>query len=218
MLTTAALRAIMPALPVDRAALFLPHLGAALAEFSIDTPARAAAFLAQAAHESSELARLVENLNYSSVALRRTWPTRFKDAPTAAKYGRKPEAIANKVYGGRLGNGPESSGDGWRYRGRGIFQLTGRENYRKAGSALDLPLEAEPDMVASDPAVACRTAGWYWRSRGLNMPVDAGEAVADPDGPEQAMVAVTRAINGGLIGLEERLAYWKRARQVLAAA
>jgi putative chitinase len=98
-----------------------------------------------------------------------------------------------------------------------LFQLTGRENYRAAGEALHLPLEESPELL-EHPEAASRSAGWFWRSRGLSMLVDAGEAVADPNGPLEAMVAVTKRINGGLLGLEERLTFWQRAKSALAEA
>lgn len=214
--TAAQLRKIMPQLPEERAAFWAPYLSAAMTEFGITTPARAAAFLAQVAHESGELARLVENLSYSAAGLRKTWPSRFKDDATAAKYARRPMAIANRVYANRLGNGDEHSGDGFAFRGRGLYQLTGRDNYRAAGKALHLPLEQSPELL-EHPDAASRSAGWFWRTRGLSMLVDAGEAVADPDGPREAMIAITKRINGGLIGLDERLAYWQRARAAFSS-
>jgi putative chitinase len=215
-LSLAQICAVMPVLPADRAVLWLPHLNAAMAEFLISTPPRVAAFVAQAAHESGELLRLVENLNYNAAGLRKTWPTRFRDDATAQRYARRPMAIANHVYASRGGNGDEQSGDGWRYRGRGIFQLTFRDNYRAAGEALRVPLEADPDLVAIEPAVACRSAAWFWKSRGLSMLVDAGEGVADPNGPREAMIAITKRINGGLTGLAERLEFWEQAKSALA--
>src|SRR5207237_1183036 len=101
----------------------------------------------QCAHESQELNRLVENLYYSATALARTWPRRFPAVTEAEAYARQPERIANRVYADRLGNGDEDSGDGWRYRGRGIIQITGRGNYREVGAALVLPLEARPALL-----------------------------------------------------------------------
>jgi len=114
----------------------------------VDSPIRMAAFLAQVAHESSELNVLAENLNYSAAGLRATWPKRFTSDAQARSYARQPERIANFVYTSRLGNGDEKSGDGWRFRGRGLLQLTGRSQYRAAGAELDLPLEAQPEARA----------------------------------------------------------------------
>lgn len=163
------------------------------ADFGIDTPLRRAHFLAQIAHESAGFTRLVENLNYGAPGLRSTWPSRF-DAATAKAYARQPERIANKVYANRLGNGNEASGDGWRFRGRGYIQLTGRANYAEYSQRLfgDDRLVREPGQAA-EPAIAIRLAGAYWQHKGLN-------ALADMDD----LVGITKRINGGLIGLTDR--------------
>ncbi|WP_145186158.1 glycoside hydrolase family 19 protein [Pseudomonas sp. URMO17WK12:I11] len=162
---------IMPkARPV--AGAFLPALNRAMVRWRIDSLVRQAAFLAQVAHESGQLRNLVENLNYSAEALVRTWPSRF-NAQTAAAYARQPEKIANKAYGGRMGNGPEASGDGWRFRGRGLLQVTGRSNYREAGAGLGLPLEDEPDLL-EQAEHAAQSAAWWWAKHGLNQLADAG--------------------------------------------
>lgn len=205
-LTDVTLRAVMPGLPEATAKSFYPFLNAAMCEFGIDTTARVAMFLAMAAHESGQLTHLVENLNYSAAGLRKVWPHRFTSDVEAERYARKPMAIAEKVYGGRLGNGVEGTGDGWRYRGRGIFQTTGKTNYRAAELALKVPLVDRPELL-EEPDAACRSAGWYWKSRGLNALV-----AADGSGD---VVAVTKAINGGVIGLEERRKFWMRAKAVL---
>lgn len=173
---------------------------AAMKAYGINTPLRQAHFLAQAGHESGGFKRLVENLNYSADGLRATWPTRFT-AASAAEFARQPEKIANRVYGNRMGN--VEPGDGWKYRGRGIFQLTGRENYARAGKALGLPLEREPERLES-PEAAALTAAWYWHDRGLN-------ALADADD----LMAVTRRINGGLHGLDDRRQRLVRAKRAL---
>lgn len=154
------------------AGIFLPALNRAMLRWKIDSRVRTAAFLAQVGHESGQLRALSENLNYSAEALVRTWPSRF-DAQTAQAYARQPEKIANRVYGGRMGNGPESSGDGWRYRGRGMIQLTGRANYRAAGQALGLPLEEQPELL-EQPEHAVQSAAWWWAQHGLNELADAG--------------------------------------------
>lgn len=205
-LTPERLVSIMPTLSADRCSLFLPHLVQAMDAHGVTSPARATAFLAQAAHESGELAHLVENLNYSAQALRRVWPGRFPTDELAARFDRHPEQIANHVYGGRLGNGPEASGDGWRYRGRGIFQLTGRSNYSAAAAALNLNLVDNPDQAA-EPAGACATAAWFWLTRGLNALADAGR-----------FTDITRSINGGTLGLQQRISYWQRACRTLGVA
>lgn len=151
---------------------FLPALNRAMVRWRINSLVRQAAFLAQVGHESSQLRNLVENLNYSTDALVRTWPSRFTDK-TAPGYARQPEKIANNVYGGRMGNGPESSGDGWRFRGRGLLQVTGRSNYRETGAGLGLPLEDEPELL-EQAEHAAQSAAWWWAKRGLNEMADAG--------------------------------------------
>ena len=132
---------------------------------------RVAAFLAQIAHESQELNRLVENLNYSAAALMSTWPKRFPTLADAEPYARQPERIANRAYANRLGNGAEQSGDGWRYRGRGIIQVTGRGNYHEIGAALALPLDVQPELL-EQPANAALSASWFWKSHLLNPLAD----------------------------------------------
>ncbi|UBM23278.1 glycoside hydrolase family 19 protein [Pseudomonas sp. p1(2021b)] len=162
---------IMPkARPVVGA--FLPALNRAMTRWRINTLVRQAAFLAQIGHESGQLRSLVENLNYSAESLVRTWPSRFT-SQTAPGYARQPEKIANKVYGGRMGNGSEASGDGWRFRGRGLLQVTGRDNYREVGAGLGLPLEAEPELL-EQAEQAAQSAAWWWAKRGLNEMADAG--------------------------------------------
>jgi putative chitinase len=123
-----------------------------------------AALLAQTAHESNNFRVMGEDLSYSAQGLMKTFPSAFPNARIASQYANRPQAIANRAYANRLGNGSEKSGDGWRYRGRGYIQLTGRENYRRAGRALGLPLERQPDL-ASDPEVAAKVAVWYWKNR-----------------------------------------------------
>ncbi len=173
-----------------------------LQQAAIVTPLRLAHFTAQAAHESGGFAAMVENLNYSAKGLRATWPSRFT-AATAQAYARKPEKIANKVYADRLGNGDEVSGDGWRYRGRGIFQVTGRANYRVYGQVIGLDIEANPELAAG-PVAAARLALAYWTTRSLN-------SLADRD----ALRDITRRINGGLIGIDDRAKKLATAKRVL---
>lgn len=189
-----------------RAAQFLTPLSAAMDEFGIDTPARKSAFLAQAAHESSQLGSLVENLNYSAEGLINTWRRRFTLVDAAA-YARKPERIANRVYASRMGNGDEASGDGWRFRGRGIFQVTGRSNYTDCSNALyhDALLIERPELL-EQPAGACRSAGWFWQSRELNQWADIGD-----------FKTLTIRINGGLNGYAERSEFYLRAKEALGA-
>lgn len=180
-----------------------------LRRFSLTTPTRQSAFLAQTAHESAGFTRLTENLNYSATGLATTWPGRFRGADgqpnaLARALHRRPEAIANVVYANRMGNGPEAYGDGWRYRGRGLLQITGRAQYQRCGAALGLPLVEQPDLLAQ-PEPAVLSAAWFWQVNGLNELADAGD-----------FETITRRINGGLNGLAERRALWAKFREALA--
>ncbi len=167
-----------------------------------DSNVRLAHWLGQMAHESQGFTRLVENLNYTSAAsLTRVWPSRFRTASAAAPFVRNPEALANNVYGGRMGN--TQIGDGWKYRGRGIVHLTGKSNYEAAEKATGIPLVSNPDLAA-EPENAVRLAVWYWNSKNLN-------ALADKDN----VANLTRKINGGTIGLADRVARTNRAKALL---
>jgi len=190
------------------AGIFLPALNRAMARWKIDSRVRQAAFLAQVGHESSQLRNMVENLNYSADALVKTWPTRFT-SQTAPGYARQPEKIANKVYGSRMGNGPESSGDGWRYRGRGLLQVTGRSNYRAAGAGLGLPLEDDPGLL-EQVENAAHSAAWWWAKHGLNEMADAGRI--------QDIGSVINTGQPGRVphGAAERKALYDLALRVLA--
>jgi len=175
--------------------------------YYIDTPLRVAAFLANAAHESNTFKALVENLNYSAAALRRTWPSRFPTDEVAKAYERNPEAIANKVYSSRMGNGPEKSGEGWKYRGRGVFQLTGKDNYRSCSMDLfesDILIE-DPDLLL-EPYYAINSACWYWDKRNINPAAD-----------RQDLERVTRLINGGLIGHADRVKKYNHIMDIMNA-
>jgi putative chitinase len=184
------------------AGVFVSALNDAMARFKIDTRLRVSAFLAQVGHESGQLRSLVENLNYSAEGLIRTWPKRF-NLLTATAAARKPEQIANIVYASRLGNGPAVTGDGWRYRGRGLIQVTGWVNYQACGSALSLDLLTKPELL-EQPVYAALSAAWFWSSNGLSELADAGR-----------FEAITRKVNGGLNGQADRLAIYKRALDVL---
>lgn len=148
----------------------LPGINKAMSNYGIDSVPRIAAFLGQTAHESMRYARLVENLNYSKQGLLDTWPTRFNEY-SAISYAGQPEAIANYVYANRGGNGPEYSGDGWKYRGRGLIQLTLKSNYIACGAALRLNLVDDPDLLL-DPENAGMAAGWYWDTHKCNAMAD----------------------------------------------
>jgi putative chitinase len=202
LITADHLRKIMPHAG-EKADIYAPELSYAMDEFAIDTPARAAPFLANAGHESAQLSRLVENLNYSAERLMQVWPKRFS-AALAARVARHPESIANIAYANRMGNGDEDSGDGWRYRGMGLFQITGKTNQFEAADALGVPRESIGDYLVT-PLGASRSAGWFWTTRKLNVMADAGD-----------FEGIVRRINGGLNGFDDRCELWGRARAVLA--
>jgi putative chitinase len=165
----------------------------------VNTLLRRAHFIAQMAHESGGFRRFVENLNYSAERIAQVWP---RLAPRASELAHKPDALGNAAYADRMGNGNEASGDGWRYRGRGLIQLTGRDNYRSAGSALDIGLIGSPQRAA-EPADAVRIALWFWGSRKCNDAADADD-----------VARVTRLINGGLNGLEDRQRLTAAAKRI----
>jgi putative chitinase len=185
-------------------------LNDAMARYAISNPRREAAFLAQIAVESRELRTLVENLNYSAQRLTAVWPKRFPSLAAAAPYEHNPERLASRVYANRLGNGDEVSGDGWRFRGRGLIQVTGRDNYRRVGQALALPLEAQPELL-EQPQPAALSAASFWQSRGLNE-------LADDCTDDGRFVAICEAVNGGDAGLDERRAHWASAKRALGIA
>lgn len=204
-ITAEQLKRIISTLSDTRCKEYLPHLLQAMTEFEISTPIRVAAFIAQTAHESAGYSAFLENLNYSAQALLNTWPNRFT-LEIATAYARQPEKIANHVYINRLGNGDEASGDGWRYRGRGVIQTTGRVNYKACGTGLGLDLITSPELL-EQPLNAFRSAGWYWKSRNCN-------SFADSDN----FIGLTKVINGGLNGLDDRKDYYARAKSVLGIA
>lgn len=180
---------------------FAPHLDAAFLRFNIKTKEQRAGFLAQAMHESEDLSDLDEDFIYTRAdRICEVWPRRFPTLADAAPFVRKPELLANTVYSNRLGNGDISSGDGWRYRGRGIFQLTGRANYMAAGEALNRPYKYQPELVAEVPD-AVLTAGWYWAVTGCNE-------CATFD-------ATTRKINRAMQGAKERRAIYQRILELI---
>jgi putative chitinase len=205
MLTRAQLAAALPALGRRPSSLdaFLAPLNAALEEFDIDNVARVRAFLAQMGHESNDFTRLVENMNYSAERLRAVFPKYFKTMAVAREYAHQPEKIANRVYANRLGNGPPESGDGWRFRGNGITHLTGRANHKEAGEALGVDFETHPEL-AREPEHMFRVAGWFWKTRGLNVLADKNQ-----------FETITRRINGGINGLDDRLERWARAKRAI---
>jgi len=168
-------------------------------KYDISTPKRQAYFIGQCMHESGGFKQLKENLNYSAKGLMATWPSRFPDMDTAEKYERNPEKIANKVYAGRMGNIEE--GDGWKYHGRGLIQLTGRENYANFGLNASVDVLSNPDLLTT-PEYASLSAGWFYNKRNLNELAD-----------KMDIEGITKKINGGTNGLEDRKA---RTQKVLA--
>ena len=161
-------------------------------EFAIDSPYRIAGFISQTAHESAEFKFVSENLNYSAASLMRVWSQRFPTVEIAQRYAMNPEKIANRAYCDRMGNGDETSGDGWKYRGRGLIQLTGKNNYVAYSMACDNEALQYPDIVA-EPKYAAESAGWFWNVNRLNQLADA-----------QDIVGMTKRINGGTHGLDDR--------------
>ena len=186
------------------ARVFLPHLIAGFERFEIDTPRRMAAFIGEYSHETSGFTRLEENLYYTDPARIAQMFSALREVEKARAFARQPKALANRVYANRNGNGSEASGDGWNYRGRGLPHLTGRGNYRAAGSALGLPLEQNPDRVA-EPEAAVLVGAWYWKANGLN-------ALAD----RWQLDAITRGINGAaMAGRADRVERCNRTLDAL---
>lgn len=210
---------------VKNPGLWLDAARAACVEFGISTDKQVAAFVAQCAHESGGFTALEENLNYRAAIMAVCWPGRFAEQePDPAKPGktkakkdaqgknipnkfalaleRKPEMLANVVYASRMGNGPTESGEGWKYRGRGLKQLTGKDNYTRCGKALGVDLVSNPDLLLQ-PEYAARSAAWFWSSNKCSDLIDKDD-----------FVGLTKRINGGTIGLADRE---KRYKAVLAA-
>lgn len=187
----------------DRAARWAGPLTEAARFFGIDSAEQRAMFLAQCAHESMRFRRVIEDLDYSAARIVEVWPKRF-NAATAHKYAGRPEMLANFVYASRMGNGKAETGDGWRFRGRGLIQITGRDNYRAAGTALGLPLEAEP-ALASMTDNAARIAAWFFAQRARCLDDAAAGNVRE----------VTKRINGGVVGLDDRTALYNSCLRAL---
>ena len=188
---------------LDIAAEWLEPLNDTFQRYDISTPLRMAAFIGQCHHESGGFNTLHENLNYSAAGLCKTWPSRFPTLEDAQPYNRNPDMIANKVYSGRMGN--TEDGDGALYIGRGCIQLTGKTSYTLAGDALNVDFLHSPDLVAV-PKYAALTAGWFWNKRGLNKEADAKD-----------YTGMTKKINGGIIGLDDRVALIDAALSVLTS-
>lgn len=184
------------------ARLYLDHINLTMEEFEINVVKRQAPFIGQVGHESGQLRHVEENLNYSASGLLNTF-SKYFNAGNVANYARRPEAIANRVYANRMGNGDEASGDGWRHRGAGLIQLTGKDNQTACAEYFGIPIEQIGAWLRS-PEGACRSAGYFWMLNGLNTLADVGNNVG-----------ITRRINGGTIGLDDRLALTKKAMEVL---
>lgn len=182
-----------------------PELAEMLPIFGITTVARVAAFIAQTAHESGGYRQLKENLNYRAESLMKTWPKRFPTLAIANQYARQPEKIANKVYADRMGNGNEASGDGWRYCGRGLIQLTGNDNYTRFADYAGIAVEDAPGYIET-PRGAVHSACWFWYVNDCNTYADASD-----------IEGLTRRINGGVIGLEDRIHHYNHAIDVLVS-
>lgn len=197
---------IAAGVPPTQARQYLEPLASACARFDIATPARIAGFLAQCRVESSDFTRLEENLWYTTPErIRQIFPSRVKSMADAARLVRNPKALANCVYAGKIGNGDEASGDGFRFRGRGIKQLTGRENYADAAEGLGRPYLEQPDLVAQ-PEDACLTAAWFWHNVKANILADSAQ-----------WDAITRAVNGpGMLQASLRRQYAEQAFEALA--
>lgn len=174
------------------------------ARFGISTPRQQAAWLGQCGHECGNFRVLEENLNYRAATLMKLWPKRFPTLEVANQYAGNPKKIANMVYANRMGNRDEASGDGWRFRGRGCIQTTGSANYYHAGQELGVDYIMNPDLV-STPLHAALTAGFFWSTHKLNALAEANDHKT-----------LTRRINGGFIGLEDRIAHTNHALAVLS--
>jgi putative chitinase len=184
---------------------WLPWIQKACDRYSIDNTVRQSAFLGQCMHESNSFKTLQENLHYSANGLKAVWGSRFPNDEIANRYANKPDMIANKVYANRMGNGNEESGDGWKYRGRGVIQCTGKDLYKTLSDALNIDLIADPDLLIEMP-YAVMSAGWFWNKKGLNALADAKD-----------YKEMTRRINGGFNGLDDRIAKINKAMEVLTA-
>ena len=176
-------------------------------KFEINTPLRLAHFLAQCGHESGGFRLTKENLNYSAKGLNGIFKKYFPTLESALPYERKPEKIANKVYGGRMGNGPEASGDGAKFCGRGFIQLTGRDNYTAFGKAIGEDVTANPQIVAEKYALL--SAAWFFNKNGLHKMADEGASDA-------VVTKITKRVNGGTIGLADRIKHFKEYYHLLA--
>ena len=176
-----------------------------LPDYEINTPKRVAAFIAQCAHESGNFRFLKENLNYKAESLMKTFPKYFSDRDTANAYAKQPVKIANRVYANRMGNGDEASGDGYKYCGRGLIQLTGKTNYDWFAASLEISSTEASEYLETFEGAA-QSACWFWESNNLNVEADAGD-----------IKKMTKKINGGYIGLDDRIKHYEHALHILGA-
>jgi len=179
-------------------------LSRALPDYEINTPKRVAAFIAQCAHESGGFNFIKENLNYKAESLVRVWP-RYFNAGNAAQYAHNQEKIANRAYAGRMGNGPEESGDGWKFCGRGLIQLTGRSNYQAFADSLQISIDDASEYLKTFEGCV-QSACWFWEANNLNQFADSGD-----------ITTMTKRINGGTLGLDDRIKHYQHALQVFGA-
>ena len=175
--------------------------------FGVNTPLRLAHFLAQCGHESGGFRLTQENLNYSAKGLMGTFKKYFPTQALADAYARQPQKIANRVYGGRMGNGLEATGEGFKFRGRGYIQLTGKQNYTAFDLAVEDDILANPDLVSSKHALS--SAAWFWKKNGLNLIADTGSST-------EVVTKITKRVNGGTIGLADRIKHFKEYHILLA--
>lgn len=184
----------------------LAQLPDTIAKFELNTPLRLAHFLAQAGHESGGFKAVNENLNYGAKGLLGIFKKYFPTPEKAALYERKPEKIANLVYGGRMGNGPEASGEGFKFRGRGYIQLTGKDNYKAFDAVVPENLLETPDLVATKYPLL--SAAWFFHKNGLHK-------IADQGATDAVVTSVTKRVNGGTIGLADRIKHFKEYYSLL---
>lgn len=188
----------------------------AMERFHIATQDQRAMFLAQIALESGGFSQLQENLNYSARRLVQVFPRHFHDEQFAARYAMNPKAIANRVYRNRYGNGNEESGDGWKYRGRGLKQLTFKVNYESCSKGLGVDLVQNPDLLLH-PEYAALSAAWFWDMRDINVEINKYSANRTAGMDDWVIQRCTRLINGGLNGLKDREIFWERAKKEVLA-
>lgn len=204
MITEAQLKQLLPRNP--HVSYWHHALSQLLPDYDINTPKRVAAFIAQCAHESGGFTALKENLNYKAATLRKIWPKYFPTDAIANDYAsrlHKQMHIANRAYANRMGNGDEASGDGWKFCGRGLIQLTGRNNYQAFADSLEMSIDDVPEYLGTFEGAA-QSACWFWESNNLNRFADKGD-----------IKGLTRAINGGFLGLEDRIKHYEHALHVL---